>query len=54
MEDRSKYTLRIHMEMDKEPNGEVLWDVIKDALLQYTKRTRKELTVSEAVLEEDK
>jgi hypothetical protein len=51
---KKKYILHINMELSKEPNGDILWEVIKDALLSYTKQTKTELFVSEAVLEEDK
>lgn len=54
MENGNKYTLHIHMAMDKEPNVEVLWGTIKDTFLQYTKKTREELTVFDVVLERDK
>lgn len=53
MENGNKYTLHIHMAMDKEPNVEVLWDTIKDTFLQYTKKTREELTVFDVILERD-
>lgn len=53
MENGNKYTLHIHMAMDKEPNVEVLWNTIKDTFLQYTKKTREELTVFDVVLERD-
>ena len=54
MKNGNKYTLHIHMAMNKEPNVEVLWDAIKDTFLQYTKKTREELAVFDVVLERDK
>lgn len=51
---KKKYTLSIHMELSKEPNGDVMWDSIKDALLLYAKKTGETFSVSKAVLEEDK
>lgn len=50
---KNKYTLNIHMELSNEPNGDVMWDVIKDALLLYAKKTGETISVSKVVLEEE-
>ena len=51
---KKKYIFRMNMELEKEPNGDIMWDAIKDALLLYAKKTGETLSVSKAVLEEDK
>ncbi len=54
MMNENKYTLCIQLAMNKEPNGDVLWDVIIDALLSYAKKTEDELSIYKIVLVEDK
>lgn len=49
----NKYTLHIRFDMNKDPNGELLWDTVIDALLSYAKKTDDELLVYKIVLEEE-
>ena len=52
MDNENKYTLNIEFTASKKIDGDILWEVIKDAFLSYTKQTRAELFVSEAFVEE--
>lgn len=53
MDNKKKYTLNMQFATNEKIDGDILWEVIKDALLSYTKRTRSELDVFEAFVEEN-
>lgn len=52
MDNENKYTLNIEFRASKKIDGDILWEVIKDAFLSYAKQTRAELFVSKAFVEE--
>lgn len=54
MDNENKYTLNIEFASSKKIDGDILWEVIKDAFLSYTKQTRAELLIYEAFVEERK
>ena len=54
MDNKKKYTLNVKFATNEKVDGDILWEVIKEALLSYTKRARSGLDVFEAFVEEDK
>ena len=53
MDNKKKYTLNVQFATNEKIDGDILWEVIKEALLLYTKKTRSGLDVFEAFVEED-
>ena len=51
MNNKNKYTLRIPLTMNKEPNGDLLCGFLMEAFLSYTRATNDELSVYEIVLD---
>ena len=52
MDNKKKYTLNVQFATNEKINSDILWEVMKEALLSYTKRTRSGLEIFEAFFEE--
>lgn len=52
--EEKKYELNVEFSMKDQVDDKILWEVIKDAFLSYTKQTRHEVAVFNAFVEEVK
>lgn len=52
MNSENKYALSVNFTANKKIDGYIMWEVVKDALLSYSKQTGDNLLVYEVFVEE--